>query len=189
MTTLQITLPPELAARLDERIASGFAGFGGVKRRFTKVGEVDGITIIDDYGHHPAEIAATLTAARGCNYGRILALFQPHRYTRTQHLWKEFCQAFNNADLLVLTDIYAASENPIAGVTGEALAQAIRDAGHKNVVFRPSMQQCIDYLLREARPGDAVFTIGAGSVSKASDELASLLGAEDAIRNRGEVRK
>ncbi len=159
-------------------IREGLEKFKGVGRRFEIKGEFNGVTLVDDYGHHPAEINATLTAARGCNYSRILALFQPHRYTRTQHLWREFCQAFNHADVLVLTDIYAASESPIPGVTGEALAEAIRSAGHKNVVFHRSMQESIEYLLREARPGDAVFTIGAGSVSKVSDELASLLGAE-----------
>ena len=158
-------------------IREGLEKFKGVGRRFEIKGEFHGVTLVDDYGHHPAEIEATLTAARGCNYNRILALFQPHRYTRTQHLWNEFCRAFNHADVLVLTDIYAASESPIAGVTGEALAAAIRAAGHKNVVFRPSMQECIEFLLAESRAGDAIFTIGAGSVSKASEELASLLSA------------
>jgi UDP-N-acetylmuramate--alanine ligase len=159
-------------------IRDGLEKFKGVGRRFEIKGQFGGITLVDDYGHHPAEIRATLEAARGCSYQRILALFQPHRYTRTQHLWDEFCRAFNHADLLVLTDVYAASESPLPGITGEALAQAIRDAGHKNVVFRPSMQQCIEYLLAAARSGDGIFTIGAGSVSKASDELAMLLAAQ-----------
>jgi UDP-N-acetylmuramate--alanine ligase len=159
-------------------IREGLGKFKGVGRRFEIKGQFHGVTLVDDYGHHPAEIQATLTAARGCHYNRILALFQPHRYTRTQHFWNEFCRAFNHADVLVLTDIYAASEPPIPGITAEALAQAIRDAGHKNVTYRRSMQECIEYLLRQAQAGDAVFTIGAGSVSKASDELAVLLGAE-----------
>jgi UDP-N-acetylmuramate--alanine ligase len=159
-------------------IREGLEKFKGVGRRFEIKGQFNGITLVDDYGHHPAEIRATLEAARGCKYERILALFQPHRYTRTQALWDEFCRAFNHADVLVLTDIYAASEQPTAGVTGEALAAAVRAAGHKKVVYRSSMQECIEYLLGEARPGDAVFTIGAGSIGKVSDELAVLLAAK-----------
>ncbi|HEX3635383.1 MAG TPA: cyanophycin synthetase, partial [Paraburkholderia sp.] len=136
------------------------------------------ITVIDDYGHHPAEIRATLEAARICKFNRLLVLFQPHRFTRTQHLWDEFCRAFNQADVLVLTDIYAASEAPIPGITSEALANAIREAGHKNVHYFRSMQESIEYLLREARPLEAILTIGAGNVSRASNELMVLLGTE-----------
>jgi len=139
---------------------------------------VNDITVIDDYGHHPVEIRATLEAARGCKFGRLLVLFQPHRYTRTQHLWDEFCRAFNQADILVLTDIYAASESPIQGVTSEALASAIGEAGHKNVHYFRSMQEGIEFLLHQARPGDAVLTIGAGNVSRASSEFMVLLGTE-----------
>ncbi len=159
-------------------IREGLEKFAGVGRRFEIKGEFNGVTLVDDYGHHPAEIRATLEAARGCGYKRVLALFQPHRYTRTQHLWDEFCRAFNQADLLVVTDVYAASEQPIEGVTGEALAAAIRAAGHKNVQHRGSLQECIELLVESARAGDAVFTIGAGSVGKASDELAALLAAK-----------
>src|SRR3974390_2937534 len=113
-------------------IREGLAKFAGVGRRFDIQGLVDDITVVDDYGHHPAEIKATLTAAQGCQFNRLLVLFQPHRYKRTQHLWNEFVSAFNLADVLVLLDIYAASETPIPGVTSEALADRIRDAGHKN---------------------------------------------------------
>src|SRR6202047_1688432 len=116
-------------------IREGLAKFAGVGRRFDIKGVVNDITVIDDYGHHPAEIRATLEAARICKFNRLLVLFQPHRYTRTQHLWDEFCRAFNQADVLVLTDIYAASESPIPGITSEALANAIREAGHKNVFY------------------------------------------------------
>ena len=164
-------------------IREGLEKFSGVGRRFEVKGVINGITLIDDYGHHPSEIRATLEAARGCHYDRILVLFQPHRYTRTQHLWDEFCRAFNQADLLVVTDIYAASENSIPGITGQALADAIRAAGHKNVVFRSSMQEGIETLLREARPGDAVMTIGAGNVSRALGELAILLGAKVSLHH------
>ena len=159
-------------------IREGLAKFTGVGRRFDIKGVVNDITVIDDYGHHPSEIRATLEAARGCKFNRILVLFQPHRFTRTQHLWDEFCRAFNQADVLVLLDIYAASETPIAGITSEALATAIRDAGHKNVHYFHSMQAGIEFLLREARAGDAIMTIGAGNVSRASNELMVLLGTE-----------
>ena len=158
-------------------IREGLEKFTGVGRRFEIKSTVNDVTVIDDYGHHPAEIRATLEAARGCNYKRLLVLFQPHRFTRTQHLWDEFCRAFNHADVLVLTDIYAANEPPIEGITGAALAEAIRAAGHKNVVYRSSMQEGIEFLLKEARAGDAIMTVGAGSVSRASDELAMLMAA------------
>ena len=159
-------------------IRDGLAKFTGVGRRFDIKGVVNDVTVIDDYGHHPAEIRATLDAARGCKFNRILALFQPHRYTRTKHLWDDFCRAFNQADVLVLTDIYAASETAIPGITSEALANAIREAGHKNVHYFRSMQAGIEFLLHAAQPGDAIMTIGAGNVSRASNELMLLLGTE-----------
>ena len=168
-------------------IREGLAKFGGVGRRFDIKGVVNDIVVIDDYGHHPAEIRATLEAARGCKFNRLLVLFQPHRYSRTQHLWDDFSRAFNQADILVLTDIYAASEAPIPGITSEALAKSIGDAGHKNVHYFRSMQDGIEFLLKEARPADAILTIGAGNVSRASNELMVLLGteyrAEDPVRD------
>ena len=168
---LYLNIPADL-------VRAGLEKFTGVGRRFDVRGVVNGTTLIDDYGHHPAEIRATLEAARGCRYERLLVLFQPHRYTRSQHLWDDFCLAFNQADVLVMTDIYAANEAPIPGISGEALADAIRAAGHKQVIFRSSMQEGIEYLLHEARPGDAVLTIGAGNVGRALGELAILLGAK-----------
>jgi UDP-N-acetylmuramate--alanine ligase len=168
---LYLSVPAEL-------IHEGLAKFAGVGRRFDVKGVVNDITVIDDYGHHPVEIRATLEAARGCKFNRLLVLFQPHRYSRTQHLWDDFRRAFNLADILVLTDIYAASEAPIPGVTSEALAKAVGEAGHKNVFYLRSMQESIEFLLREARPGDAILTIGAGNVSRASNELMVLLGTE-----------
>jgi UDP-N-acetylmuramate--alanine ligase len=164
-------------------IREGLEKFTGVGRRFEVKGTVNGITLIDDYGHHPTEIRATLEAARTCRHNRLLVLFQPHRYTRTKHLWEEFSKAFDQADVLVLTDIYAASEKPIPGITGEALTRAIRAAGHKDVVFRSSMQEGIEYLLQASRPGDAVLTIGAGNVGRAIGELAVLLGAKVSIHH------
>ncbi len=160
-------------------IREGLVKFAGVGRRFDIKGVVNEITVVDDYGHHPVEIRATLEAARGCKFNRLLVLFQPHRYSRTQHLWDEFCRAFNQADILVLLDIYAASEAPIPGVTSEALATAIRKAGHKNVHYFRSMQEGIEYLLKQARPGDAILTIGAGNISRASSEFMVLLGTEN----------
>ena len=170
-----------------DRIREGLAKFAGVGRRFDIKGSINNITVVDDYGHHPAEIRATLEAARGCKFNRLLVLFQPHRYSRTQHLWDEFARSFNQADLLVLIDIYAASEAPIAGISSEALANSIREAGHKNVHYYRSMQAAIEFILREARPGDAILTIGAGNVSRASGEFMVLLGTEyrvtDGIRD------
>jgi UDP-N-acetylmuramate--alanine ligase len=168
---LYLSVPAEL-------IREGLANFTGVGRRFDLKGVINGITLIDDYGHHPAEIRATLEAARLCRFNRLLVLFQPHRFTRTLHLWDEFCRAFNQADVLVITDIYAASEQPIPGITAEALVAAIRAAGHKNVAYRSSMQDGIEYVLKEARSGDAILTIGAGNVGRAIGELAILLGAK-----------
>jgi UDP-N-acetylmuramate--alanine ligase len=168
---LYLSVPVEL-------IRDGLAKFAGVARRFDIKGVANDITVIDDYGHHPVEIRATLEAAKICKFDRVLVLFQPHRYSRTKHLWDEFCRAFNLADVLVLTDIYAASEEPIDGVTSEALASAIRKAGHKHVYYVASMQAGIERLLAEARAGDAIMTIGAGSVSRASNEILAALRAE-----------
>jgi UDP-N-acetylmuramate--alanine ligase len=167
---LSLNVPAEL-------IRTGLAKFSGVGRRFEVKGTYGGVTLIDDYGHHPAEIRATLEAARGCGYKRLLVLFQPHRYTRTQHLWEEFTHSFNQVDVLVLTEIYAAGESSIMGITGERLAEAISSAGHKNVVFSSTMQGGLEFMLREARPGDAILTIGAGSVNRVLDQLALLLGS------------
>jgi UDP-N-acetylmuramate--alanine ligase len=159
-------------------IRAGLAKFSGVGRRFEIKGTFAGVTLIDDYGHHPAEIRATLEAARGCGYKRLLVFFQPHRYTRTQSLWDDFRRSFNQADILVVTEIYAAGEAPIEGVTGEKLAEAISAAGHKRVVYTSTMQAGMDYMLRESRPGDAVLAIGAGSIGRVLDQLALLLGTK-----------
>ncbi|MGH9705579.1 MAG: UDP-N-acetylmuramate--L-alanine ligase [Candidatus Acidiferrales bacterium] len=159
-------------------IRAGLEKFAGVARRFEIKGTYAGVTLIDDYGHHPAEIRATLEAARGCDFKRLLVFFQPHRYTRTQALWEDFRRSFNHADILVVTEIYAAGEAPIDGVTGEKLAEAISTAGHKNVVFTSTMQAGMEYMLQEARPGDAVLAIGAGSVGRVLDQLAMLLGTQ-----------
>jgi UDP-N-acetylmuramate--alanine ligase len=179
---LALTIPADL-------IREGLEHFSGVGRRFDikagGLGEAGAgsITVVDDYGHHPAEIRATLEAARGCKFNRLLVLFQPHRFTRTRHLWDEFCRAFNQADLLVLTDIYPASEAPLEGISSERLAAGIRDAGHKNVVYCASLQEGMQRLLQEARAGDAILTIGAGSVGRAATELAERLGVKAATHD------
>src|SRR5271156_1257530 len=165
---LSLNVPADL-------IRAGLAKFSGVGRRFEIKGVFNGVTLIDDYGHHPAEIRATLEAAHGCNYQRLLVLFQPHRYSRTQHLWEDFRRSFNEADVLVISEIYAAGEPPVEDITGEKLAEAISSAGHKNVVFKSTMQAGMDYILREAKPGDAVLAIGAGSIGRVLEQLAMLL--------------
>jgi UDP-N-acetylmuramate--alanine ligase len=176
---LVLNVPPDL-------IRNGLESFSGVARRFEIKGKFNGVTLIDDYGHHPAEIRATLEAARGCGYKRLLVLFQPHRYSRTQHLWDDFRSSFNQADVVVITDIYAAGEAPIDGITGEKLSEAISAAGHRNVVYSSMLQGGIEFMLREARPGDAVMTIGAGSVGRVTEELAMLLDARVSINRHAD---
>jgi UDP-N-acetylmuramate--alanine ligase len=157
------------------KIRDGLAQFSGVDRRFQRRGTEKGVTVIDDYGHHPTEIRATLAAARECNYGRVLALFQPHRYTRTFHLLDEFARAFHDADQVYVLDIYAASEKPIEGVSAESLADRMRSFGHRAAVYSGSIENAVDALAREAREGDAVMTLGAGNVWQAGDRLLARL--------------
>jgi len=154
-----------------ETIRFGIASYTGVDRRFQIRGEARGITVIDDYGHHPTEIRATLAAAHLCDFGRILAVFQPHRYTRTQHLMDEFAQSFGQADLIFVLDIYAASEQPIAGVHGEALAQRIRDLGHREVEYTGTIDATAAAVVKAARDRDLVLTLGAGNVWQVGDRV------------------
>jgi UDP-N-acetylmuramate--alanine ligase len=149
-------------------------GFQGVQRRFTVRGEAAGVTVVDDYGHHPAEVQATLHGAREAFKRRVVCLFQPHRYTRTRDLLPEFARAFNDAEVLLLTDIYAAGEEPIPGATSEALAEAIRACGHKDVTLVPRAE--LARVARErVRPGDLVLTLGAGDITQVGPELLGLL--------------
>jgi UDP-N-acetylmuramate--alanine ligase len=152
-------------------IAEALATFNGVDRRFQVRGVVRGITVIDDYGHHPTEIRATLDGARLCPFRRIHVLFQPHRYTRTFHLMDEFARAFNQADSVFVMDIYPASEKPIEGVTAEALVERIRQFGHRSVEYVGTLDRGVEELCRVAEDGDAVVTLGAGSVSQAGEKL------------------
>src|SRR5581483_4525763 len=165
----------------EDLIRAGLAKFSGVGRRFEIKGVHAGVTLIDDYGHHPAEIRATLEAARVCGYKRQLVLFQPHRYSRTHFLWDDFLRSFNHAYVLVVTDIYSAGKPPIENVSGEKLAEAIRSAGHKNVIYSSTLQGGVEFMLKEARSGDAVLAVGAGSVGRVLEQLAMLLDSRVSI--------
>jgi UDP-N-acetylmuramate--alanine ligase len=155
-----------------EAIQQGLASFTGVDRRFQLRGEAAGVLVIDDYGHHPTEVRATLaTLRRLAGTRRVLVLFQPHRFTRTRALWDEFCRAFDEADVLRLVDVYPASEDPIDGVSSEALARALAARGHRDVAWLGQLGTAAERLARELREGDVVLTLGAGSVWTAGEEL------------------
>jgi UDP-N-acetylmuramate--alanine ligase len=160
----------EIGAPL-EKAREALESFTGVDRRFQVRGMERGITVIDDYGHHPTEIRSTLAAARQCNYRRVLVIFQPHRYTRTYHLMDEFARCFYQADSVFLLDIYPASEQPIEGVTSKVLAQRMRDFGHRSVEYAGTIDCAVDAAVAAAQEGDAILTLGAGSVSQASERL------------------
>jgi UDP-N-acetylmuramate--alanine ligase len=149
--------------------------FSGIQRRFQIKGEKKGILIVDDYGHHPVEIMATLKAARTGWGKRIVAVFQPHRYTRTQALFKDFLTAFNDADVLILTDIYPAGEDRIEGVESRSLFEGIREYGHKDVTYLADKNEIVEHLLRIIAPEDIVITLGAGDIWQVSDELVNRL--------------
>src|ERR1700756_3690217 len=149
-----------------DAIRAALDQFRGVDRRFQLRGTVAGVSVIDDYGHHPTEIKATLAAARQCGFRKIHVIFQPHRYTRTRDLIEDFATAFENADSLFVLDIYAASEKPIEGISGEALARAIRDKGGANVQYVSSFAEAVDAATAVAQDGDMILTLGAGSVSQ-----------------------
>jgi UDP-N-acetylmuramate--alanine ligase len=157
-------------------IQEGFARFGGVGRRFQVKGEPGGIMVVDDYGHHPAEIKATLAAARqGWPERRIVAAFQPHRYTRTHELFSEFVAAFYDADVLVLTDVYAAGEQPIDGATAERLATELRRHGQKDVTWLADRGKIPEHLAGIVKCGDIVITLGAGNIWQQGESLVKLL--------------
>jgi len=153
-------------------IQKALAGFTGVQRRFQVLGQADGVTVIDDYAHHPVEIRATLAAAKAGFDRRVVMIFQPHRYTRTYHLREEFLTAFNQADVLIVMDIYPAGEAPIPGVNATDLADAIRAHGHRDVTYLGrDRARVIDHVIDITRPGDLVITTGAGDVSQLGAEL------------------
>jgi len=150
----------------DDTIRRALAGFGGVKRRFTRTGEVDGITVIDDYGHHPVEIAAVLRAARTATRGKVIAVVQPHRYTRLANLFEEFCTCFNDADRVIVADVYAAGEAPIEGVDRDALVAGLIGHGHRNVQALANQADLAEMVDRLAAPGDLVVCLGAGNITQ-----------------------
>lgn len=154
-----------------DQIREGLAQFTGVDRRFTVRGIEGGVTVIDDYGHHPTEVKATLAAARLSDYKNIRVLFQPHRFTRTKFLLDDFGTAFHQADDVYLLDIYAASESRIEGVSGEALAGKVRAYGHRSVHYVRGMAEGIEAIAAAAKPGDLIITLGAGNVSQAADQI------------------
>ncbi len=161
---LELDVDPEV-------IRQGLRRHTGVDRRFQIKGQTDGITVVDDYGHHPTEVRATLAAARLCNFDRVLAIFQPHRYTRTHHLMDDFARSFNQADAVYLLDVYAASEKPIEGATAQALAERMHAFGHRNVTYVGSIEEAVRAVEAEARQGDCVITLGAGSVWQAGEKF------------------
>jgi UDP-N-acetylmuramate--alanine ligase len=160
-----------------ETIREALATFNGVDRRFQLRGQERGISVVDDYGHHPTEIRATLDGARACGFRRIHVLFQPHRYSRTFHLMDEFARSFHQADSVFVMDIYAASEKPIAGVTAESLVERIRQFGHRGVEYVGTLDRGVDALVGVAGEGDLVLTLGAGSVYQAGERVLERLRA------------
>ena len=165
----------------DANIIKALGAFEGVKRRFTKTGEVNGITIIDDYGHHPVEIAATLSSARQAveaKGGRVIAVVQPHRYTRLASLFNDFCTCFSDADTVIVTDVYTAGEEPIEGANRDALVEGIRNHGHKHVLALENEKALAGMIASIAQPNDFVICLGAGSISKWAASLPKELPAE-----------
>jgi UDP-N-acetylmuramate--alanine ligase len=158
-----------------EKIGEGLEAFTGADRRFQVKGEKRGILVVDDYGHHPTEIRATLAAAKEGLGRRTVVVFQPHRFSRVADLFDDFARAFNQADVLVVTDIYAAGEKPLPGVTGERLAEAIKAHGHHRVRYLSDLESVPGELLGELKEGDVVITLGAGSVTALSDRLLELI--------------
>jgi len=161
----------------DEKIVSAFDGFTGVKRRFTKTGEVDGVTIIDDYGHHPVEIKAVLKAARQATQNNVIAVVQPHRYSRLHDLFEDFCTCFNDADSVIVADVYEAGESPIEGASRDSLVEGLRNRGHRHVSALEGPEKLAEAVAAEAKPGDLVVCLGAGSISMWANALPAQLQA------------
>jgi len=167
---LELGVTPDL-------IRKGLAGFGGVKRRFTRTGDWNGVTVFDDYGHHPVEIAAVLRAARASTEGQVIAVVQPHRYTRLAALFNDFCTCFNDADAVVVAPVYAAGEQPIAGAEQQDLVDGLKARGHRKVVAIAGPEELAGVVKELAKPGDYVVCLGAGSISQWAYALPEQLGA------------
>ena len=178
-----IAIADELEVPIDV-LKEALATFTGVARRFSVVAEVGGITLIDDYGHHPAEIRATLSAARNAFQRRVLVAFQPHRYSRTKLLFDDFTRAFNDADQVLVTDVYAAGERAIEGASGKELAEAIGAHGHHSVRYVSDRDELVQTLCRQAQPGDVVIALGAGNINKILPEIEQVLPVERKESNR-----
>ena len=161
-----------------EKIAEALEAFPGVRHRFELLCDVNDILVIDDYGHHPTEIKATLKAARETYDRRVVAIFQPHRYTRVSLLADDFARCFYQADILIVTETYSALEAPIEGATGEMLATAIRDYGHKSVIYIPDKEKIADAACEIIQPEDLVITLGAGDIWRVGQEIVERLKAE-----------
>jgi UDP-N-acetylmuramate--alanine ligase len=159
----------------DAVLKTALAGFGGVKRRFTKTGESHGVTVIDDYGHHPVEIEAVLKAARQATHGRVVAVVQPHRYSRVANLFDDFCRCFNDADLVLVADIYPAGEAPLPGIDRDHLVQGLIARGHRHVLALPSPADLPAMVRELAGPGDMVVCLGAGSITSWANALPAAL--------------
>src|SRR5882672_7077278 len=162
----------------DNVVRRALAAFAGVKRRFTKTGEANGVTVIDDYGHHPVEIAAVLRAARAGAKGKVIAVIQPHRYTRLANLFEEFCTCANDADIVIVADVYPAGEPPIEGINRDSFAAGLKTHGHRHVLALPEPSALAGMIAEHAEPGDLVVCLGAGSITNWAhalpDELAKI---------------
>jgi len=166
-----------------EPLIASMGRYGGISRRFQIRGEADNVLVVDDYAHHPTELMATLSAAKQRGRARVIAAFQPHRYSRTQLLHREFGPAFHQADTIIVTDVYAAGEAKIPGVSGQLIYDAVDAAGHPDVIYRPRQEDLLDELANLAQPGDLVITLGAGDLNKLADPLLERL----ALRQRVEA--
>jgi UDP-N-acetylmuramate--alanine ligase len=177
--TAAIAVAHELGVSADE-IRRALAGFGGVKRRFTRTGDWNGVTIFDDYGHHPVEIAAVLKAARASTDGQVIAVVQPHRYSRLSSLFEQFCTCFNDADAVIVAPVYAAGEQPIPGADRDGLVSGLKARGHRNVIALERSEELAGFVRTLARPGDYVVCLGAGNITQWAyalpGELAALTG-------------
>jgi len=176
--TAAISIAHELGIA-DDAIRNAFAKFGGVRRRFTRTGTWNGVTIVDDYGHHPVEIAAVLRAARESTKGQVIAVMQPHRYTRLESLFEQFCTCFNDADVVIVANVYPAGEAPIAGADRDALVQGLRTHGHRNVIALDGPEKLAPLVAATAQPGDYVLCLGAGSITQWAYALPAELAATE----------
>jgi len=163
----------------DDVVRQALKAFGGVKRRFTKTGEWNGVTIIDDYGHHPAEISAVLKAARSAADGKVHAVIQPHRYSRLRDLFDDFCKCFNDADSVIVSEVYEAGETPIEGISRDALVEGIRNHGHRDVLGLGSPGDLAHMISASAEPGDYVVCLGAGTITNWANALPQALADSD----------